>query len=273
LKTQGEGRTILRWAGSKRRLVKRLANLLPRRWENYVEPMAGAAALFFHLGPRKALLGDINPELVNFYKVLRNDTSELISRLISLRASKTQYYVIRESTPTSELNRAIRFAYLNRLCWNGLYRVNQKGDFNVPMGDRLPRKLWDPEELNAAARQLRRAKLVNADFETTLGRLKAGDFAFVDPPYPRGAQTGFGFNRYATDFFSFEDHIRLGRIIEQLDRRGVLLMVLLSQSPDILRHYPLWFNRIPLRSKSLISSRSESRRMVSEIVMTNYVRS
>lgn len=261
---------VLRWAGGKRRLVHHLVKLLPPQWNTYVEPMAGGAALFFHLGPDKALLADINSDLINFYRVLKKDTSTLVSRLTSLRASEARYYEMRDKKPKSKLERAVRFAYLNRLCWNGLHRVNREGRFNVPIGDRRPHRLWDPEALHQAAKLLRNAKLLNGDFETTLTSLKRGDFAFIDPPYPRGAYKGFGFNRYASDFFSLDDHERLGRIIEVLNDRGVSLMISLASSPEIMECYPSLLDRTTLRSKSLIASTSTSRRAVSEVVLTNY---
>lgn len=264
------GRPVLRWAGGKRRLINQLIGLLPRAWENYVEPMAGGAALFFYLAPQKALLADINPDLINFYRVLKTDTSTLVRRLTSLRASRDLYYKMRSRTPKSKLERAVRFAYLNRLCWNGLHRVNQNGDFNVPIGDRLPEELWDPEELYQAAKLLQSARLLNADFETTLGTLRKGDFAFIDPPYPRGARAGFGFNRYSPSFFSLEHHKRLGRRVRISDQKGSTLMITLSQFPELLQCYPQSFVRTVLNSKSLISSKLSSRCSVNEVVLTNY---
>lgn len=262
---------VLRWAGGKRRLVHRLVKLLPPQWNTYVEPMAGGAALFFHLDPDKALLADINSDLINFYRVLKNDTSNLVSRLASLRPSKALYNRMRNKKPKSRLQKAVRFAYLNRLCWNGLHRVNRRGSFNVPIGDRRPKRLFDRRALYQAAELLQNAKLLNADFETTLRRLKRGDFAFIDPPYPRGAREGFGFNRYASDFFSLEDHKRLGRIVRDLDNRGAHVMILLAASQAILQCYPSHFQRVTLQSKSLIASKSSSRRTIKEIALTNYL--
>jgi DNA adenine methylase len=271
-KVNGEAKPILRWAGGKRRLVHDLTALLPARWGTYVEPMAGSAALFFHLAPRKAVLADVNPDLMDFYKMLRDNTSTLVERLTSLRASKALYYKMRESTPTSRLERAVRFAYLNRLCWNGLHRVNRRGDFNVPIGDRRPKKLWDPRQLSHAGKLLRNAKLVSADFEQTLSMLKKGDLTFIDPPYPRGALENAWFNRYSSDFFSLEEHRRLGKVVRSLDDRGIFLMLLVASYAPILKCYPSNFVPTTFSSKSLISGKSSSRRTSEEVVLRNYSR-
>jgi DNA adenine methylase len=260
---------ILRWAGGKRRLVRKLEMLMPTDWNNYLEPMVGGGALFFHVVPEKAILADLNPDLMNFYRVLRDDTSELVGRLRNLRASRKLYYHMRDMKPRSKLERAIRFAYLNRLCWNGLYRVNKRGKFNVPMGDRLPETLWNARELRRAAKILASADLITGDFTLTLRKAKRGDFVFIDPPYPRGAPASTSFNRYCSDFFSLADHKRLGRAVRSLHKRGVATMILLASSKNILSCYPP-FDRRRLRSKSLISCDSSSRRLVDEMVLTNY---
>ena len=124
-------RPALRWAGGKYGMAPRLASLLPPTWGTYFEPMAGGAALFFFVLPAKAVLGDVNGELINFYRVLRDRFSELRRRLNKLSASEKMYYAFRESKPRGHVQRAVRFAYLNRLSWNGLYRVNRSGKFNV----------------------------------------------------------------------------------------------------------------------------------------------
>jgi DNA adenine methylase len=243
---------------------------MPANWSRYIEPMAGSAALFFDLAPEKAILADLNPDLMNFYRVLRDDTIRLVDRLRYLRASKKTYYRMRDMRPRTKLDRAIRFAYLNRLCWNGLYRVNKEGEFNVPIGDRLPKQLWKIKEFQRAAQILASADLITGDFRATLRRAKGEDFVFLDPPYPRGAPVGNSFNRYCSGFFSLRDHERLGRAVRSLDERGVATMVLLASSKSILSYYPNSFQRRRLRSKSLISCDSSSRRFVDECILVNY---
>jgi DNA adenine methylase len=243
---------------------------MPTNWNNYLEPMVGSGALFFHVAPERAILGDLNPDLMNFYEVLRDDTPELVGRLKNLRASRELYYHMRDMKPRSRLDRAVRFAYLNRLCWNGLYRVNKAGKFNVPIGDRLPKTLWNMLELHVAAKALSSVELATGDFRSTLRKAKRGDFVFLDPPYPRGAPVRTGFNRYCSDFFSLKDHKRLGQVVRSLDKKCVLIMILLSSSKSILSCYPKSFHRRRVRSKSLISCDSSSRRLVDECVLVNY---
>ena len=156
--------------------------------------------------------------------------------------------------------------------WSSAIFAYALGDFNVPIGDRLPKQLWKCQELYCAAEVLQNATLLNVDFETTLGGLGKKDFAFIDPPYPRGASDEHWFNRYCKDFFTLEDHDRLGKIIAKQDKRGTRMMILLGDDRKILRCYPNWFKRRNLHSRSLISGNPSSRRVAREVVLTNYVR-
>src|SRR5258708_14012 len=122
--------------------------------------MLGGGALFFQLQPRRAVLGDVNTDLLCFYSVLQNDPSSLTHRLVKLRASRELYYSLRNSKPRTAIQRAVRFAYLNRLAWNGLYRVNRRGEFNVPIGDRLPTEMWNLPALYRASEVLQGVELV-----------------------------------------------------------------------------------------------------------------
>jgi len=181
--------------------------------------------LFFWIAPANCILSDINPELINFYQVLKDSSETLIPTLLRLRASKRLYYRLRSSKPSDPVSRAVRFAYLNRLCWNGLYRVNRLGQFNVPMGDRLPGQLWRRADLEQAAQALRRSKLLVGDFIETLKLSQQGDFVFLDPPYPRGSTEArdtrepLGFSRYSSTNFSVLDHERLGQAMRDLNTR------------------------------------------------------
>jgi DNA adenine methylase len=251
-------------------MVNTLASLLPLKWNRYFEPMSGGAALFFHVQPARAVLADINSDLITYYSVLRDNPSELIHRLQSLTASREHYYALRESRPCGRIQRAVRFAYLNRLAWNGLYRVNRKGRFNVPIGDRLPAAMWSEAELLRASAALAKTRLVTGDFRTTARRAVAGDFIFFDPPYPRGCQEQVGFNRYASDVFTVEDHRELAELIINMTRNSVQVMLTLGDAGHFEQIYPRSLRRKRFESKALIACNGSHRRSVAELILTNY---
>lgn len=263
-------RPVLRWAGGKHRLTARLVQLLPRDYERLVEPMVGSAALFFSCGRRQAVLGDSNAELINFYRILATRTDELVDQLAGLKASRKRYYEVRSSRPRGVLGRAVRFAYLNRLCWNGLYRVNKNGHFNVPIGSRLPTKLWDSGHLRRAASCLQNAELVCGDFETTLRKCGSRDVVYLDPPYPKTTKDAVGFNRYTASPFDTADHRRLAQAALTLHRRGVRVMVSTGSSRAFLSLFSKDFEVIRLASSSLIACNGDSRGRVCETILRNF---
>src|SRR5215210_289112 len=263
-------RPILRWAGGKTLIIGSITGLLPAKWDTFIEPMVGGGALFFHLRPEKAILADSNSELINFYRVLRFRCAELKTRLLSLAASRDLYYELRDAAPKGDLQRAVRFAYLNRLSWNGLYRVNRSGRFNVPIGDRLPQAMWRANDIDRANESLRNARLLTADFGKTARLAKEGDFVFFDPPYPRGAKADLGFNRYSADFFELSHHRRLSRLVDSLSDRGIKVMLTIAYDQQLEAIYPQHMRRHVAHSKSLISCNGSDRGEVKELVLTNY---
>jgi len=242
---------------------------LPKTYDRYVEPMIGGGALFFAIDPPVSVLADINEELIKFYEVLRDEEEKLIRSLMKLRATKEEYYQLRSRRPRSPVRRAIRFAYLNRLCWNALYRVNRKGHFNVPIGNRLPTQLWDSSDLERTAKRLQRTTLRSSDFGYVLRDIQEGDFVFLDPPYPKGARGRLGFNRYSSVVFSYQHHKRLSEWVEKLHKRGVKVMLTISES-QLLAIYPKFLSRHAVTSNSLISCNGATRGRVREIILTNY---
>ena len=232
--------------------------------------MAGGASLFFASRPRAALLADINNDLMTFYMCLRDDTETLLTRLGRLRASRRAYYQVRSDVPRDRLERAVRFAYLNRLCWNGLYRVNQKGEFNVPIGSRLPTRMWDFDALRDAASALRDAALECRDFRTTFEQSQSGDFIFLDPPYPLGSGTLNGFDRYTPNRFTLEDHEHLANLADRATREGASVMVTLSAESNLSDYYPNHWKRLEIHGRSLISGTSDTRRSVTELLLMSY---
>jgi DNA adenine methylase len=251
-------------------MIGRLASLLPRTWRTYIEPMAGGAALFFSSRPVKAILADTNSELITFYTVLRDDPAGLLRRLRSLTASPTHYYALRASRPRGEMQQAVRFAYLNRLAWNGLYRVNRAGHFNVPIGDRLPAVMWNEAELLKASAALSTARLVAGDFRVTLRESASGDFVYLDPPYPRGCRDKVGFNRYASDVFTASDHHDLADIISEMTTRSIKVMLTVRGVNHFEEIYSRQMHRVRFKSKALIACNGADRRNVTELILTNY---
>jgi DNA adenine methylase len=262
-------RPFIRWAGGKSGMLDLISGLLPLKWERYFEPMAGGAALFFRTLPARATIADVNGELINFYTALKTRPEALLRRLRGLCASRDLYYQMRRSHPTASLDRAVRFAYLNRLAWNGLYRVNRNGDFNVPIGDRLPIALWDFGDLKRASEALARTSLIQGDFDHVLRYAREGDFVFLDPPYPKGANDT-GFNRYSASTFTSSDHIRLSKTIQKLSSRGVKVMLALADRMALRTIYPTQLRCEVVRSKSLIACNGAARRDVGELILMNY---
>lgn len=261
---------LIRWAGGKRSIVHRLREFLPPTFGTYFEPMVGSGALFFALRPESAVLADVSPELINFYKVIKNRPSQFYRAIKPLKASKARYYHLRATSPSSSLSRAVRFFYLIRLSWNGLYRVNRKGEFNVPFGGRRPRELINLSAILRGSRALQKVRLLCRDFKTTTALAKPGDFVYFDPPYPKGALSDNGFARYHKTGFTFKDHVCLSHHAKELARRGVHVLITEAATRQICSLYEKDFHIWFVESRSLIASSSEYRRAVSEAVITSY---
>ncbi len=215
---------LLRWAGSKRQLVPTLSKFFdPERHERYVEPFAGSACLFFSVKPKKAILGDINSELIRTYRDVKYRCGEVTSRLGRFRKSKKEF--LRRRRPnmrsSSRAYRAARFIYLNRCCFNGIYRTNRKGEFNVPYGGKGSGPI--PKKLRGHAQALRSAVLVSGDFEKVLRRVKPGDFVYLDPPFAVDSRRVF--REYDASQFDFGSIWRLRVCLEELAANNISFLV------------------------------------------------
>lgn len=267
---KGLPKPILKWAGGKRNLLHRLRPLVPKTYDNYIEPFVGGGALFFDLCPPKALLSDLNAELINCYKMVRDEPDELLKLLEALPVNRKTFYMIRRQNPArlGEVERAARLIYLNKTCYNGLYRVNKQGQFNTPYGRNENVRVCDHARIHAASRALQRAKLFEGDFESILLEYaRAGDFVYLDPPYPPVGRFS-DFKRYTKEFFYKNDHIRLAKIVEQLDHIGCKFVLSNARHPLILRLYSK-FRKIDVEVPRYISSDGGKRGNVSELLITN----
>jgi DNA adenine methylase len=223
---------FLRWAGSKRRLVPILRTYWKPYHNRYLEPFAGSACLFFSLNPRRAILGDLNGELMSTYLEVKYRLDAVVKRLSRMTRSQREYTKLRSQNPKvlAPSARAARFIYLNRCCFNGLYRTNLNGEFNVPYGGEKSGSMPSPELLSRCSKQLRKARLVAADFEQVLHHARKGDFVYIDPPFAVRARRVF--NEYHPDTFHGPDIKRLRGWLEKLDKRGISFLVSYAESAE-----------------------------------------
>jgi len=212
---------------------------VPKQYNRYIEPFFGGGALFFALTPKDAIIADSNPELINLYRVVANNVEELISILTDMKNDETTYYEIRglDSTLLSPVETAARTIYLNRTCYNGLYRVNRKGQFNVPYGKYKNPKICDEENLRAASIALQGVLIVEGDYKDVLKEhARPGDFVFLDPPYlPVGKYADF--KRYTKEQFYEEDHIELAQEVHRLHELGCHVILTNSNHPLVHELY------------------------------------
>ena len=262
---------FLKWAGGKQYLLPWLRQIVPPFTGRYVEPFLGGGALFFDVAPRWAVLGDTNAELINCYQVVQESVELLIQELATYQADEAKYYEIRALDPDGmhAVARAARTIYLNRTCFNGLYRVNKRGQFNVPYGRYRNPDVVRESRLRAAARRLSGATLVADSYASTVGtHSAAGDFVYLDPPYhPLGNYSDF--NRYTTEPFTPADQQNLAQTMAALSAKGCWVMASNSDT-ELTRSL---FDNFQIRSvvaPRRISSNAETRGVVSELLITNY---
>lgn len=265
---------ILRWAGGKQQILKKLAVFLPSdvRERRYFEPFAGAASLFLAIKPHSGYLADANRLLINCYECVRNNP-ELLNKYLQQHLrnnSEKYYYQIRtlfNETQNISAAQAARFIYLNKACFNGIYRVNQKGEFNVPYGHKEPPAIPNRNTLLAVSAAFEQVELTSGSYEETLGMAQKGDFVYLDPPYPPLNGTSY-FTHYTPERFNHDDHDRLAEVFNELSDRGCLVMMSNADTPRIRKLFAK-FHFNTLNVTRYISCKS-IKHQVKEIVVTNY---
>lgn len=260
---------FLRWAGSKRKLLSTLTDVIPQSFDRYIEPFAGSACLFFELQPKKAILGDINEELTNTYYELKADAEAVIRSLSRFRPNEQEYYRIRSLDPSKLLGprRAARFIYLNRFCFNGLYRTNKNGQFNVPYGAYRSGALPSSDTLRSSAASLKKTIIITGSFEKTLQKVKSGDFVYLDPPYCIRARRVF--NEYSHFNFGSEELKRLRFHLQRLNKMGVPFLVSYGVSNEA-RELAKGFHYREVLVQRQIAGFAAKRRKNKELLITNY---
>jgi DNA adenine methylase len=267
-------RPIIKWAGGKAQLLPMLASFLPQREQihRYFEPFVGGAALFFALQHPRSTLSDSNAELINLYTIVRDEPDALIAALRAHAAAHDaqRYYEVRAWTPErlTAVQRAARLIYLNKTCYNGLYRVNSRGRFNVPIGRHKSLTICDEPNLRAASAALRPARLAVGDYETVLAGAGAGDFVYFDPPYHPTSATAV-FTSYTDRPFDAREQERLALAFHRLHAAGCHLMQ--SNSDTLLiRELYADFRIERVTANRAINSRADRRGPVPELVILNY---
>jgi len=263
---------FIKWAGGKRRLIPAYAPYFPSMEEiqRYFEPFLGGGAVFFHLQPFNSFLSDSNQRLVELYQIVRDEVEDLITALKKHENEKKYYYQVRKQNPQmlSPVERAARFIFLNKTCYNGLYRVNRKGRFNVPFGNYKKPLIRDEEGLRAASLALQNAQIKKADFEEALAPATSQDFIYCDPPYHPLTDTA-SFTSYTAEKFDSSDQERLAMVYRELDRRGCRVM-LSNSDTDFIRKLYGGFRIIEVQAGRAINSKANGRGKITELVILNY---
>lgn len=269
---------IVKWAGGKRQLLSQLEPLFPKKINRYFEPFVGGGAVAFYIikkyKPKKIFLSDINEDLINVYIVVRDNVSELIELLKKYKIKhqkkgKDFYLKIRKQDVDimSKLSRAARFIYLNRTCFNGLYRVNSKGGFNVPMGSYKNPGICQEKELREISNLLQKTEIKIQSFEKILSKVKKNDFVYFDPPYYPLSKSSF--TKYSKDDFLEEGHRKLFNLFVSLDEKGCNVMLSNSNAKFIRELYKKYKPKF-VRASRMINCNAEKRGKIKEVVIINY---
>lgn len=261
---------FLKWPGGKRWFTNQLLQIVPQNYNQYFEPFLGGGSAFFALQPREATITDVNDELINLYIVMRDNYRELKEHMKTHNDQhcKEYYYKIRSNIPVDKVERAARTLYLNRTCYNGMYRVNLQGYFNVPIGTKT-NCVYDIDAFERYAEVLKRATIYQSDFSNVIQQARQGDLVFVDPPYATGKKQG-NFIKYNDHLFRWEDQLRLLNDLVQAKERGVFIILTNANYKELQDMYEnAGFMVNTAHRSSSISGTSQSRGVVEELVITS----
>src|SRR6266542_5971084 len=259
--------TLLRWAGGKNWMIEQIRSIMPIDYENYHEPFVGGGSVFFNLSRKgKSFISDTNDELIFFYQQVKDNLDELLNLLGAFKNSEKEYYIVREWQPETELEIAARFYYLNRTCFNGLYRVNQVGRFNVPYGFRkIP--IVDIGRFTNFHLTLQDAEISCFDFERAIKKVKKGDFVFLDPPYTV-AHNKNGFIEYNQKLFLWTDQERLCQAVKYLIKKDAYILITNAFHDSIKKLYINVGKHLEIERFSTIIGKMASRQRISELIIT-----
>lgn len=267
--TNNASTPLIRWAGSKRKLLPKLTPFWNGDDQRYIEPFFGSGALFFAIAPKRAVLSDINTELIESYRTLVESPEEVYDSVTQLPVSKRRYISLRSTDPTklSPIERTIRFLYLNRYCFNGIYRTNTAGGFNVPFAAAGTGTFPDWQTFNSAVQRLKKATLVSGDFEVVIRKHVAPhDFVYLDPPY--AVTNRRIFKQYGPQTFGLDDLERLANCLYIIDAIGAKFVLSYAYCSEALYFFRDWNSRKVYTQRN-ISGFSKHRRTAAELLVTN----
>ena len=274
-----KGKPFVKWAGGKRQILDKLKKYAPEEFNTYYEPFVGGGAFLFELSPKNAVINDSNKELMNVYNVLCNEEKfKKMCRVLNsyeVKHSEEFFYEIRNKdrnkntyNKLSDYTKAARTIYLNKACFNGLYRVNSKNEFNVPFGKKSKVNTYEGSNLITVSNYLtmNNIKILSIDFEESIKDAKKGDFVYFDPPYDSDTST---FNSYTEDGFGKEEQKRLAKVFKELDQKGVYVM-LSNHNTILINELYKGYNIHKIEAKRNINSKGNKRGKVEEVIITNY---
>jgi len=274
-----KGKPFVKWAGGKRQIIDKLKEYIPEEYGTYYEPFVGGGALLFELSPKDAVINDSNKELMNVFNCIKDEEkfTKMCSELNRYETSHCEdfYYEVRNMDRDKkkfsrliDYKRAARTIYLNKACFNGLYRVNSKGEFNVPFGKKIKVNTYEGQNLGIIHAYLNfsNIKMLSVDFEDAVKDAKKGDFIYFDPPYDSDTDT---FNSYTEEGFNKEQQRRLARVYKELSDRGCYVM-LSNHNTILVNELYSEFNIHVIEAKRNINSNGKKRGNVKEVIITNY---
>ena len=263
-------RPFLKWVGGKTQLLPALIEMIPKSTGVYHEPFVGGGALFFELAPKRAVLSDLNQELIDCYQAVRDSVGEVVEILKTHRYEKEHFYQVRAVDPwqLSLTERAARMIYLNRAGFNGLYRVNSKGQFNVPFGRYTNPTICDEPNLRGCSQRLQGVALRCEPFEAVLTRAKRGDLVYFDPPYIPVSDTAY-FTAYEKSGFGMDSQERLSEVFDELAERGVFVILSNADVPWMRSQYEEHYLR-PIMASRNVNSKADKRGPVGELIVTGF---
>lgn len=274
LASYAKAKPIVKWAGGKSGLIPQYQKYFPPQgsYRRYFEPFVGGGAVFFHLQPPQSYLFDLNEDLIDLYRIVRDDVESVIIALRRHYNDRDYYYQIRDQDPTNltPQEKAARFLFLNKTCYNGLYRVNRSGRFNVPFGYYVRPVICDGEGLRAASQALNNAILWAADYGAVLQFAETGDLIYFDPPYVPLNPTS-NFTSYTGAGFTEADQRQLAETYHLLNERGCLLMLSNSTAPLVYELYEdFGYHMHTISARRAINSKADRRQPISELLISNF---